>query len=156
MIRVSNGPIRISRYADDRWGRPTKYWSVNDYGYIGYDMFQDIRFFESKPKPSERLYLSVVGHDVSSEEDFLRAAYKERMDRLRTTDRVYQFNAMRNPKDDSYIRMCAILCNDTPDKLQYCPPFDAYVKYPFYRAICRVANLVNSILGRLYGKPSEG
>lgn len=124
MIRVSDGPIRISKTTEDRWGRIVPYWSVNPWGYIGFDQFMKIRHFEEKPSKIPFLLEQEITHK-------LKFSYG-------TT--VYQFNAVPSIKKYDYIRMCAVM--NGGNVIQYCSWFDAYVKYPLLEAICDIANRI--------------
>lgn len=140
MIRISMGPISISTMGSDRWGQPEAYWSVNDWGFVSIEAFSNLLYYESKPNQMEEMLDKIDG--VEGEKELLTAALKRRMDRLKSTSVVYQFNALKNPKTNDYIRMCAVLGSDDLVKLQFVPWFDAYVKQPIYSLICKIANKV--------------
>ncbi len=123
MIRISNGPISITKKIDDRWGRPTRYWSVNEWGYVTDERFFELLEFESYVPAFPRAML----------EEVLKK-------RLKWSGGVtcYQFNASRGR--DEYIRMIAILNNKDKDKLRRTSWIEAYIKYPIYSMICKIAN----------------
>lgn len=131
MLRVSNGAIRISTSSDDRWGIPTKYWSVNSWGWVDLEKFQKLTYYESMPSDSERILWT------------LSDSIKHRLNALQSQNCIFQFNAIRSFRKNSYIRMTAILCNqDETSKIQYIPWFSAYIKYPSYNIICKIMNKI--------------
>lgn len=124
MIRISNGPIRISTIGSDRWGARIKYWSVNGWAYLEADKLEQIQFYES-PLPK------------TTDVEILKDLISRKMKALNSYHVVHQFNAQ---KGKNYYRMVAVMNNESSDRIRAISWIDAYVKYPVYSAICKIAN----------------
>lgn len=138
MIRISSGPIRITKTGEDRWGNTTFYWSVNDWAWVGLEKYQDLIWFESPLQPW--LYSSGMAEDV----------IKRKLE-LSKGQQVWQFNALKDIRSGTYMRMMACLNYEGDNRLQHVPWFDAYVKHWALNRVCDAVNLVHRIYMKVKG-----
>lgn len=151
MIRVSCGPISLYSYKTDdfRRGPAQTKWGVNSWAYTSLDLFNKLRHFQSEPTDTELRLIRLRNPEAKTLDELTLIALRERMDSVSAFTPIYQFNA-NNPNFDGYHRMAVGLASNNKDReLRYVNWFEAYVKYPLLKAVCKVLNISFSLIRNL-------
>lgn len=120
-VRVSMDSIRINLCKMD-YPSTDSFYDVPTWGFVDKDHFDKMMYFQNE-----------LPYGESEVEELI----KDKMDKLGAFSMIYQFNArFRNQND--YVRMVVII-NNGPG-LREISWFDAYIKYPVLKVICKIYN----------------